>query len=118
MLTDPFSITVSGAAKSMPRVAMGDRTASYQNSDETFKFNMTHRTTKAGRVRHEARFDQRKIVTSPLDSSKQDWDGFSIQINIDRPSYGFTAAEVDALWAAIKAKLDTALITQIYGQES
>lgn len=118
MFADPQSITVNSVAKSMPRVMTKDLSAQYQTDDQLFKLLISHQMTTKNRVRSLARFDQRKIVTNPLDSTKQDWDFCSVSIVIDRPEFGWSAAEVDYLVAGFKAWLDTTADAKLFGLQS
>jgi len=117
MLTDPQTITVNSVAKTMPRTKVGDKTAAYANSDETFGLDVVHAVRKNGDVQSTVRFVQRKIVTNPLDSTN-DWDSAVISLMIIRPAYGFSATEIDQLITGFKTWLTTAMVTSLYGQES
>lgn len=116
MFADPQVVTVNAVARSMARILMNGTSATYQNSDESFKLTISH--TKSGtRTRSMARLDQRKIVTDPL-SSKQDYDTLSFYFVIDRPEYGFSQTEVEQLIAGLKTWLDNTAIGKLFGRES
>jgi len=118
MFTDPQTITVNASAKDMARVAVGDKTATYANQDETWKLIIDHQTRKgSGDIQTTVRFVQRKIVTNPLDSTN-DWDELPISLMIVRPQYGFTPTELDQQIAGFKTWLSTTNVTKLYGQES
>jgi hypothetical protein len=120
LLTEPIVITVNTVPKSMPRVSVGNRQASYEMSDFTFKVDVKHvsfRVNKKARVKHTFVFGQRKIVPDAL-TSENDYETSSISVQIDRPEAGYTATELDHMWAGMKTYLTTALLTQIVGQES
>lgn len=117
MFTDPQSITVNAVAQSMPRVETGTRKSIYQKNDQTFTLTISHQTGANGRLRHLARFDQRAIVTNPLDSSN-DYDTLSVYTVIDRPSYGFTMTQTEQLVTGFQSWLNTACVDKLFGQES
>lgn len=117
MLADPQSVTINGVANSLPRVVQEALSATYQNTDESVVLTVTHVNTKAGRVRSTVRLDQRKIVTSPLDSTN-DYDTTSIQFIIDRPSYGFSNLDVRYLKNALTGFLTDATVDKLFGKES
>lgn len=117
MLSDPQSITVSGSAKSMPRTSVGDQTAHYANSDDTFQLDVVHRASGKDRVQHIVTFKQQKVVPDPL-TAVNDYDNCSIRISIDRPLAGWTSTELDALWSGLKTWADSTLIGKLYGKES
>jgi len=117
MFTDPLDIVVDTATIHLARVGVGDRKATYSNADGSYVENISHQNTGKGRIRHLVRLDVKKIVENPINSTS-DYDSSSIQVSIDRPAYGFTVGDIDALMAGLKAQLTTAFITKIYGQES
>jgi hypothetical protein len=114
---DPIDITVNAVPVSMPRVRVGDFSASYQNSAETFLMEISHQTSKQGRVRSLAKLIEKAVVQNPLDSSN-DYDTAQIHIVIDRPGFGFTEARIDQLVQAFKAWLTTANVGKLYGKQS
>jgi hypothetical protein len=118
MFADPQSITVNAVAQSMPRVETSTRKSIYQKNDQTFTLTISHQTGKDQRIRHLARFDQRAIVTNPLDNTKQDYDTLTFYVVIDRPSYGFSMTQTEQLIAGFKTWLDNTCIDKLFGQES
>lgn len=116
MLSDPQVITVNAVAKSMARITVGDRVATYANSDETFVLKVSHQKSN-NRVRTMARVDQQAVVADPI-TSVNDTETLSCYIVIDRPLFGFTAVQCDQLIAGLKTWLDTTMVTKLYGQES
>jgi len=117
MYSDPVDIVIDGATIHLPRVGMGSGTATYQNPDGTYALTITQTATKADRRRHQLRLDVKKVVTDPL-TSQQDYDSSRILVSIDRPSFGFSVGDVDALMTGIKTLLSTAFVTKLYGGES
>jgi len=118
MYTDPQSITVNAVAQSMPRVETGSRKSVYQKNDQTFTLTISHQTGKDQRIRSVARFDQRAIVTNPLDSTKQDYDTLTFYVVLDRPSYGFSMTQCEQLVTGFKTWLDNTCVDKLFGQES
>jgi len=116
MLTDPQIVTVNAVAKSMPRVLMDGQSATYQNSDETFKLKVSHQKSNT-RVRSMVRIDQRAIVPDPL-TSVNDWETLGFYFVIDRPEVGFSSTQVDQLITGLKTWLDSTMIGKLFGQES
>jgi len=117
MFTDPQTITVNAVAQAMPRVETNTRKSIYQKNDQSFTLTLSHQTGKDGRVRHLARFDQRAVVTNPLDSTN-DYDTLSFYVVIDRPAYGFTMVQTEQLITGFKAWLDNTCVDKLWGQES
>jgi hypothetical protein len=123
-LTEPLAITIAGTTHSLPRVRTRDMAADYQNADQTVFENVSHlavpkRKSESGAgVRSLVAVEQRKIVADPLNAESQEFKTLRIQVVIDRPIYGFSSTEVDALWTAFKTQFNTAMMAKVYGQES
>jgi hypothetical protein len=116
MFSDPQSITVNSVAQSMPRVASTGTASTYRKADGTFSLNISHKDSK-DRIRSMYRIDQLAVVADPL-TAVNDYETLSLYVVIDRPLYGFSSTQVDQLWSAIKAALDTTAIGKLYGKES
>jgi len=117
MLSDPQSVTVNAVAKSMPRVSSTGKSAVYEAADSLYKLTVSHQITAGNRIRSLVRMDHKAVVTNPLDSTN-DYDQQSVQIVFDRPSFGFTSAQLGYDWAGLKAWLDDTMIGKLFGQES
>jgi hypothetical protein len=120
MFTDPQSVTINGAAKSMPRIQSpsGNKLQSvYTTSDELWSLMIQHQSQGNGRIRTQVNLTQRAVVTNPLDSSN-DYDNLVTYLVIDRPGYGFTVTNLDHQLAGFKAWLDSTAITRLFGRES
>jgi hypothetical protein len=117
MLNDPQIITVNAVAQSMPRIQMQGTSSTYQKADQTFSLDISHTTTKDGRVRSMAKVTQRKVVADPL-TSENDYDNLVFYIVLDRPGYGFSDVEAQQLVTGFKTWLDNAMVTKLYGKES
>lgn len=118
MLADPQSITVSGSAKSMPKVETTGRKSIYQKSDGLFTLTVTQSPQKDGSKKAVIRFDQKVNATDPFDAAKVVSKTLGISVLVDQPSFGFDAAAVDAHWTGFKTWFDSALMTKIFGGES
>jgi len=116
MFSDPITITVNSVAKVLPRVLIDGQLATYQLSDGTFALDISHQTTKSGRIRSTVRFTQKAIVTDPL-TSANDYDTCVFYYVIDRPAYGFSMTQVEQLVAALQAWTSTANVDKLFGQE-
>lgn len=120
MFGDPQSVTIAGAAKSMPRVSTGDLKSTYSNSDETWRLSISHQKAAKGRIRSLVRFDNKAVVTNPLDSTN-DYDTLTVYLVVERPAYGFNAQELkDRLtgYFAWFAASSYAASDKIFGLES
>lgn len=116
MLTDPQVVTVNAVAKSMPRIIMDGQSATYANTDETFKLKISHSKSNK-RVRSMARIDQRAIVPDPL-TAENDWESLGLYIVLDRPEVGFTVVQIEQLVTGFLAWFNTAMVDKIIGGES
>lgn len=117
MFADPQSITVAGAAKSMPRVESTGKTSTYQIGDLTFTMKISHAAAAGNRVRSMVRVDQRAIVPDPL-TAVNDYETLGVYLVIDRPQAGFTQTQVNDLITGLKTWLDSTAVGKLYGQES
>jgi len=117
MFSDPQSVTVNGAAKSMPRVENDGKKSVYQMNDETFKLIISHQPTGSDRVRSMVRIDQRAVVADPL-TSVNDYETLTYYVVVDRPSVGFTSAQLGYLVAGLNTWLDSTAVGKLFGQES
>ena len=117
MFTDPQSVTVNSVAQSMPRVSQKERSAVYMKGDQSFTLTISHQSAAKGHIRSIARIDQRAVVTNPLDSTN-DYDTLTVYTVIDRPSYGFTTAQIEQLVTGFQAWLSTGNVDKLVGQES
>nr|UJQ84918.1 MAG: hypothetical protein 2 [Leviviridae sp.] len=63
MLADPQSVTINAVAQSLPAIARGVNTSTYQKDDGTVKLSFAHQYGK--RTRRTARLDFSKIVADP-----------------------------------------------------
>lgn len=95
-LADPQSVTI-GSAVIMPRVKTGEQSASYAAADGTSDLMVSHQVAK-GRRRSLIKVSRRKVSTDILTDVKSEI-GAVINISIDRPSVGFTEAELIELVA-------------------
>lgn len=123
-LSEPLTLTINAVPFSLARVRTHDLASDYQNADGTVMEVVSHANvptrkgeTGAG-VRTLVGVRQRKIVADPLNAENQEYKTLGVQLVIDRPEYGFSATEVDYLVAALKAQVNTAMVTKLFGRES
>lgn len=117
MFSDPQSVSVGGAAKSLPRVSVGNNQAVYQTADGNLKYTVSHSYGK--RNRRTARLDFRKIAADPLlDGVSREY-SMSAYIVIDHPTVGFNNTEVETNTKALVDELaEAGVLTKILGGES
>lgn len=118
MFSDPQSVTISGSAKSLPRVSSGDFTGQFRATDGAYTLSVKHTSNK--RDRSVIRLDSKKIGTNPLDPSKNLPFSASVYIVLDAPSQGtgFTNVELEDLAKGLVAYLSAANVTKFVGKES
>jgi hypothetical protein len=117
MFSDPQSVSVSGSAKSLPRVSVGANTASYKSADGNLTYTISHSYGK--RVRRNVRLDFRKVAADPLlDGVSRPYSMFAY-IVVDHPDIGFSNAEMEANTKALIDELaEAGNLTKIFGGES
>jgi hypothetical protein len=118
MFSDPQSITISGAAKSLPRVSSGDFTGEFRAADGSYVLSVKHTSNK--RDRSMVRIDSRKIGANPLDPSRNLPFSAGAYVVLDAPANGtgYTSVELEDLVKALTAYLTAANITKFVGKES
>lgn len=118
MFSDPQSVTVAGAAKSLPRVSSGDFNGQFRASDGAYTLSIKH--TGGKRERSVARLDTRKIGANPLDPTKNLPYTASVYVVLDAPAggQGFTSVELEDHVKALAAYLTAANVTKFVGKES
>jgi len=119
--TDPQTVTISGAAVSLPRVSTeGDETV-YRSADATVELSVGHSVTGKGRLRHSLRVDHSKIGPDWQVPSENKKESMSVNIVFDLPQTGYTAVEAKAVYDGFIAQVQAssaALITKLLAGES
>lgn len=116
MYSDPQSVTINAVPVSLPRVSMGDKTATYQSADETVKMLISHQSAK-GRKRRRVRLDQTVIAEDPIAATNKS-QSCGISLVVDEPEFGFSDTEIDYLVDALVAWLTSGNIAKLLGGES
>lgn len=114
--SDPQSVTISGAATSLPRTGLSTNSGTFEANDGSTALVVTH--TKGRRNRHIIRLDVSKVVADPLVSGMNTKVSMSAQVHVDVPLTGYTVADQLAVVKALNAFLTDAKVTQLLGNES
>jgi len=120
-LADPYVVTISGSAISMPNTNVGNRMKEYTSADGLTKVTARHETTKSRRERSIIRIDQSKWGAQLVDPTLSAKYSMSCTLTFDTPEVGFTDVEAKAVWDGFAAKLAAssgADITKLLGGES
>jgi hypothetical protein len=120
MFSEPQTVTISGAAKTLPRVESGNRKGVFEKSSATDSQNLTiSHVNGKGRNRRTVRLDVTKLAADPtLDGVSKTYSE-SVFLVIDHPSVGYSATETEATakalvdWLAVAGNL-----TKVIGGES
>lgn len=120
MLADPQSITISGAAKSLPAVDRGSNRSVYKTDDGVFELRVFH--TYGKRVRRTYQLRHTKTAADPLTAGINVVAGASLNVSFDVPATAFFSnaelkADMDGLLAYLSAS-SGAKITSLLGGES
>lgn len=118
MFSDPQSITVAGAAKSLPRVSSGDFSGSFRASDGAYVLTIKH--SQGRKDRSLGRVDSKKLGANPLDPTKNLPYVASAYTVLEAPpgGQGFTSTELEDLLKAHVAYFTAANVTKFVGKES
>lgn len=91
MFTEPQSVTVATVAKTLPRVSVGNRTATYESVVDGLSLKITHVIAK--RKRRTVRLDITKTAADPLLDGVSRQYSMSAYLVIDSPLVGFSPTE-------------------------
>lgn len=116
MLTDPQSVTINGAATSLPLTNTSPTKRSYTSADGKTRLDVSQLQTKT-RFRREFRLSQVKIALDPLTATNNEVSA-SVIIAVDEPKVGFSDAELGYLIDSVKAAFTSSTYTKILGGES
>lgn len=119
-ITDPLVI---GAAAPTPALnfAVVDRSKPYQSDRQdaggVYANTFSHQLARSGAKKHYIKVTQTKIATSPITAldSKQ---VASCSVSISVPAYGFTEADITALYELIDDTVRAATLAKIQNMES
>lgn len=119
MLTDPQSVTISGATSSLPRVSSGDNKSTYRSADGTVELFVSHAIGR--RHKRIVKISHQKVAPDPLYPAQNVPYSMSTHLVVDVPPVGYSVAEakavVDGLIAALTAS-SGALVTKLLGGEN
>lgn len=119
MFADPQSVTISGAAISLPRISSGVNSGVFVNNEGTVKETVSH--TYGRRNRRMFRLDHSKVAPDPLISSTNIVHSMGAYLVVDTPVTGYTVAEQKAVLDGLIAQLSAAsgaLLTKFLGGEN
>jgi hypothetical protein len=118
MFADPQSVTISGTAKSLPRVSSGDFSGQFRASDGAY--NLTVKHSQGRKDRSVIRLDSKKLGSNPLDPTKNLPYTASAYVVLEAPAggQGYTSVELEDLTKGLVAYLSAANVTKFVGKES
>lgn len=120
MLTEPLSITINSVPFTLPRISqIADKVrveGVYSNTDETLSARVSH-TRSGSFLKHLVLFEQRKIVTNPLDSTN-DYGSLTCSVQFVRPDYGFTVTDMQNFKTGVFAWFTNPIVAQLFGREA
>lgn len=119
MFTDPQSVTISGSAKSLPRISSDVNESAYSNDDSSVTERVSHSYGK--RTRRTFRITHSKYAADPLFPSQNTPYSMTFYVVADVPKVGYTVAEQKAVIDGFVAQLNAtsgALITKWLGGEN
>jgi len=120
-LTDPQTVTISGATTSLPRVSTEGNESEYRSADGLISLKISH-TDSGKRGRSVIRIDHAKLAADPFQSGVNVKVGCAVYTVVDFPSAGYyTDAELLAIWQGFNAQLvaaSNAVFTKFLGGES
>jgi hypothetical protein len=118
MLADPQSVTIAGAATSLPRTGVGSTYAEYTSADGAVSLRVQQITSKAQR-RTVVSLKSNKIAADPITAVNRRLSSV-ISVSITDPVDGFTATELKDQLVALATALtasSAALTLKVLGGE-
>jgi hypothetical protein len=119
MFTEPQSVTISGTALSLPRVAQDGSSSSYKTADGAVTMTVSHASGK--RNRRTARIVHTKYAPDPLFPAQNTPFSMTFYVVADVPKTGYTITEQKAIIDGFLANLQAtsgANITKLLGGEN
>lgn len=120
MFSDPLSLTISGAAKTLPRVSVDGSKSVYTTDTGDYSTTVSH--IRGKRKRSVFRIDQKKIASDPFNAERNVETNQAVYLVLDAPLNGlYSNTEQKALIDALtKALTDAtgALATKFVAGES
>jgi len=103
MFADPISVTVNGAAKSLPRVfSTAGSPSTFKTTDDEFTLEIAHQAVKGGRrERHLVKLHQRKLTADPFNPTTNMESKASVHLVLENPTMGFTDTELGYVMKAL-----------------
>jgi len=118
-LADPQSITISGTAVSLPRVATGRFSSDYLSSDGLTGLKLA--SSYGNRQRQTVRLDLKKVSADVYLPSQNVERSMSCYLVFDRPTAGYTNADALAAFVGFNSLITAstnAVISKLLGGES
>jgi hypothetical protein len=118
LFSDPQSITVSGAAKSLARTGTTENGGKFATSDRAYQMSVNHSYGK--RTRHQIRLQFDSLTANPLVSGQNVSNSVSTYLVVDTPN-GYDVATAKALvdgFLAFLAASSGAAVSKVLGGES
>lgn len=97
--TDPQSLTVGTAPVSLPRTGSSSNSGTFRSSDQKYVLEIRH--TVGTRERHNAKFSFADVVGNPLVPSQNIAVSAAVNLTVDHPRNGLTAAAIRDLAEAL-----------------
>lgn len=119
MFSDPTTITVDTVDQSLPRVSVGNMTATYRSSDGNLELSIAHSANK--RERSVVKVTANKIGVDPFNSDRSKPYMAQTYLVVDAPlnGVGFTDAELETYVTALIGFLqEPGAIAKFLGKES
>jgi hypothetical protein len=118
VFTDPQSVTISGAAKTLNRTSSTENGGKFATADRLHRFLVSHSYGK--RVRHTIRLEQDSVIASPLLTGVNVVNSDTVYLVVDH-AVGRSTTDVKAAVDGFIANLSAssgANITKLIGGES
>lgn len=115
-LSDPQTITIDGAANSLPRTGMTGNSGTFAKADATRTLEIRH--SSGSRFRHVIKLYDTKVVSNALVPSQNQAVNMSAHFVVDIPKNGYTVDEAAKIAAGLAAWFTVGNLTKVLAGES
>jgi hypothetical protein len=107
MFVDPLTFTHNAVAQTLPRVSTNGTSSLYKKADGLMEVAISHTTSKS-RTRSVLRLNLEKVAPDPLQPATNVPYTMSCYVVLDRPLFGFSAAELGQVVATVASIVSNA----------
>lgn len=114
--TDPQSVTVGATPVSLARTGSSSTSGAFRSSDQKYSLDIRH--SSGTRERHNVKLSFADVVGNPLVPSQNIAVSTAVNLTVDHPRNGLTAAAIRDIAEALAVWASEANLTKLIGGEN